>query len=102
MAQKIKIENGTNFNCFVPSCSNKKIIDGMPLHFFQVPLGYEGLRWKEAVKSTQPQYEKTIGILRRRISASVLYCCEVHFNVRNFYRIYFRLVDWIYRILFSD
>lgn len=81
MPQKIKIENGTNFNCFVPSCASKKNIDGIPIHFFQVPDGNDGLRWKLAVNSDRAQREKGIGILRN-IPSTTLYCCELHFNVK--------------------
>lgn len=83
MAQRIKIENGTNVNCFVPSCSNKKIIDWCPIHFFQVPQGNEGLRWKVAVNSNRSQHETKVGILRQKISPSFMHCCELHFNVSN-------------------
>lgn len=82
MAHKIKTENGTNFNCFVPNCSSKKFIDGHSIHFFQVPEGNEGLRWKVAVNSDRNQHEKRIGILGRKIPSKTLYCCELHFNVK--------------------
>lgn len=81
MAQKIKIESGTSFNCFVPTCSSKKVIDDHPIHFFEVPQGNEGLRWKVSVNSNRTQHEKRIGILGRKLPATTLYCCELHFNV---------------------
>lgn len=76
MAQKIKIDNGTNVNCFVPSCSNKKIIDGNPIHFFQVPEGNEGLRWRLAVN-----FIHSPDRIECKSTSKYLHCCEVHFNV---------------------
>ncbi|XP_037046551.1 uncharacterized protein LOC119081611 [Bradysia coprophila] len=83
MAKTLKIENGANVNCFVPNCSNKKIVDGNPIHFFRVPQGNEGLHWKVAVNSSMSQHDKKIGILKRIIPRSTLYCCELHFNIET-------------------
>ncbi|KAJ6644534.1 hypothetical protein Bhyg_09503, partial [Pseudolycoriella hygida] len=70
-------------NCFVPYCQSKKNIGGIPIHFFQVPQGSEGDRWKDAVNYDESQIKKRIGILRLQVSPSVMYCCEVHFNVES-------------------
>lgn len=74
------VKNATNVTCFVPFCSNKKTIDGHQIHYFKVPDGHEGLRWKVAVNSNYAMHDKKIGILGRTIKPT-LYCCERHFNV---------------------
>lgn len=87
-----KIEKPTVLKCCAMGCSNKKTMNGKPVHFFRVPEGIEGFFWAKAVNRKRKNYEQVIDLLSSSVSieknpisqsSNIEYCCEVHFNVRT-------------------